>query len=225
MPEPQLRRRPVGSGSRGPAPPRPNAANQNQAVALAVLSELGAMMELFFKGLRLKEMKGWGEFFARFKAPRAWNTKVLDERLTTNFLHYRGNYSVVAAGLLVVGIISNPYVLLALLCCALLLTFLFPTGEPRRAVRVGDRTLERQERLAAAVIGASCILGLTGAWYILLFYGGAGVLLCLLHGVFRPRSIGSKTSRAAAEAQAGFTIENAQNFVENVFGITGSRSQ
>lgn len=55
--------------------------------------------------------------------------------------------------------------------------------------------------------GASCILGLTGAWYILLFYGGAAVLLCLLHGVFRPRSIGSKTSRAAAEAQAGFTIE------------------
>lgn len=24
-------------------------------------------------------MKPWGEFFARFKAPRAWNTKVLDE--------------------------------------------------------------------------------------------------------------------------------------------------
>lgn len=52
------------------------------------------------------------------------------------------------------GSISNPYVLLALLCCALLLTFLFPTGEPRRVVRMGDRTLERQERLAAAVIGA-----------------------------------------------------------------------
>ncbi|CAM9356259.1 unnamed protein product, partial [Pylaiella littoralis] len=165
---------------------------------------------------RLREMKGWGEFFARFKAPKTWNTKVLDERLTTNFVHYRGNYSVVAAGLLVIGIISNPYVLLALLCSALLLTFLFPTGDRPRAVRVGERTLESQERLAVAVIGVSCILGLTGAWYVLLLYGGAGVVLCLLHGVFRPRSIGSKASRVSAEAKAGFTIEvraGSQNFL------------
>lgn len=33
------------------------------------------------------------------------------------------------------------------------------------------------------------------------------MVLCLLHGVFRPRSIGSKASRASAEAKAGFTIE------------------
>lgn len=55
--------------------------------------------------------------------------------------------------------------------------------------------------------GVSCILGFTGAWYVLLFYGGAGVVLCLLHGLFRPRSIGSKASRVSAEAKAGFTIE------------------
>ncbi|CAN0442601.1 unnamed protein product, partial [Hapterophycus canaliculatus] len=73
----------------------------------------------------------------------------------TNFLHYRGNYSFVAAGLLVVGIVSNPSVLLALLCCALLLTFLFPSGQRPRAVTIGERTLGRQERLAAGVIGAS----------------------------------------------------------------------
>lgn len=28
---------------------------------------------------RLKDMKGWGDFFARFKSPRAWSTTVLDE--------------------------------------------------------------------------------------------------------------------------------------------------
>lgn len=45
------------------------------------------------------------------------------------------------------------------MCCALLLTFLFPTGEPpRRVVKMGDRVLERQERLAGAVIGAWCQL-------------------------------------------------------------------
>lgn len=44
--------------------------------------------------------------------------------------------------------------LLALLCCALLLTFLFPAGDNPRVVRVGERKLERSERLAGAVIGA-----------------------------------------------------------------------
>lgn len=65
---------------------------------------------------------------------------------------------------------------------------------------------------APVAAGSSCILGLTGAWYILLFYGGAGVVLCLLHGVFRPRSMGSKASRASAEAKAGFTIEVCARF-------------
>lgn len=49
--------------------------------------------------------------------------------------------------------VMNPSVLLALFLCALLLSFLFPFGESNRPVRVGERTLARQERLAAAVIG------------------------------------------------------------------------
>ncbi|CAM9887975.1 unnamed protein product [Scytosiphon promiscuus] len=223
--EAELRRRPVGAGRRESGTERAFVANNDQGVVSAVIFELGSTMETFFRELRLKEMKAWGEFFARFKAPRAWNTTVLDERLTTNFLHYRGNYSLVAAGLLIVGIISSPSVLLAILCCAVLLTFLFPSGQRPRAVMIGERTLARQERLGTGVIGTCCILGLTGAWYTLLLYGGAGVFLCLLHAVFRPQTISSKASRVSAEATAGFTIENAQNFVENMFGITGSRSQ
>lgn len=36
---------------------------------------------------RLKEMKPWSEFFARFKAPRAWHLNVLDEVSVTDEPH------------------------------------------------------------------------------------------------------------------------------------------
>ncbi|CAN0417573.1 unnamed protein product [Ascophyllum nodosum] len=173
-------------------------------------------------------MKPWGDFFARFKAPGAWTTTVLDERLTTNFLHYRGNYSVIAAGLFVIGIISHPSVLFALLSCALLVTFLFPAGEHPRIVRLGERTLESGERTAGGVIGVACILGLTGAWYTLVFYGGLALFVCTVHALFRPRTVSSKASRAAAGvAASGFTIESAQNFVEGILGMNrrNTRSQ
>lgn len=51
---------------------------------------------------------------------------------------------------------SNPSVLIALLSCALLWTFLFPTGEYPRVVKVGGRMLGQSERVAASVIGEWC---------------------------------------------------------------------
>lgn len=44
------------------------------AHVVVLLSSLASLVTF-----RLREMKSWGEFFAHFKAPRAWNTKVLDE--------------------------------------------------------------------------------------------------------------------------------------------------
>lgn len=48
---------------------------------------------------------------------------------------------------------SNPSVLIALISCALLWTFLFPAGEYPRVVKVGGRVLGQSERVAASVIG------------------------------------------------------------------------
>lgn len=227
--EPRMRKRP-GSKEKptnrrlSPQSVANTGVSEAQAMIVEVLSELAARASKFVNELGLKEIKPWGEFFARFKAPRAWNLNVLDERLTTNFLHYRGNYSVIAAGFLVLGIVSNVSVVLALLLSSVLLAFLYPLGESRRVVRVGNRVLESSERLAAAVIAIACILGLSGAWYVLLFYCGTGVFLCLIHAVFRPRSMRSKATRLSDDVKAsgGFSIEGAQTFVERTFGITGS---
>lgn len=59
------------------------------------------------------------------------------------------------------------------------------------------------------VTGVGCILGLSGAWYVLLFYGGTGFSLCTLHAIFRPRTLRSKANRLAKDVKAGggFSIE------------------
>lgn len=49
--------------------------------------------------------------------------------------------------------VSNVRVVLALLLSALLLTFVFPAAESQRVVRIGERVLENNERIAAGVIG------------------------------------------------------------------------
>lgn len=51
--EPALRRRPAGAGRRGSGAQRAhNVTRANQPTFSAVISELGAMMEMFFKELR-----------------------------------------------------------------------------------------------------------------------------------------------------------------------------
>ena len=49
--------------------------------------------------------------------------------------------------------VSNVRVVVALLLSALLLAFVFPIAESQRVVRIGERVLENNERIAAAVIG------------------------------------------------------------------------
>eukprot|EP01031_Cornospumella_fuschlensis_P002651 gene2651-3313_t len=42
-----------------------------------------------------KEMRPWSEFFASFKPPQ-FDSRHLEQRITTNFLHYRSNYVVIS---------------------------------------------------------------------------------------------------------------------------------
>eukprot|EP00904_Undaria_pinnatifida_P003776 jgi/Undpi1/1339/HiC_scaffold_11.g04731.m1 len=224
-----MRRRPAGAGGKSGASPRGNVIEDRDAAGESVsafTSELWARLGAFVRELRMNETKPWGDFFAHFKPPRAWTMQVLDERVTTNFLHYRGNYSIIVVGLMLLGIISNPSVLLAVACCVMLVVYLLPHGKEDRPVVLFEHTLQKKERLAGAVIGVPCILSLSGAWYILVYYVGSGVLLCTLHCVFRPRSLSSKATRTAREvnnAASSFSIEGAQNFVERV--LNSSRSQ
>jgi hypothetical protein len=71
---PQLRRRSSGA----PAAARINRDDLDDLPALTPLQELQGLL-LEFKSLGWRDMRPWGEFFERFKYPRAWTREVLDE--------------------------------------------------------------------------------------------------------------------------------------------------
>jgi hypothetical protein len=73
---PQLRRRSSGA----PVAARVNRSGDDfdDLPALSPLQELQGLL-LEFKSLGWRDMRPWGEFFERFKSPRAWTREVLDE--------------------------------------------------------------------------------------------------------------------------------------------------
>jgi hypothetical protein len=71
---PQLRRRSSGA----PAAAKICREDLDDLPALTPLQELQGLL-LEFKSLGWRDMRPWGEFFERFKYPRAWTREVLDE--------------------------------------------------------------------------------------------------------------------------------------------------
>ncbi|CAM9613456.1 unnamed protein product [Choristocarpus tenellus] len=196
-----LRRRPT-IARRAPQPNVMERRGGGNELMNSMMRELQGAIDVL-RRVGWKDLQPWGEFFAHFKAPREWTLKVMDERVTTNVLHFRGNYATITCGALLVSIITSPSVLLALSFCLALWVYLFPSGEGNdRVVCIGERELEKPERVALAVIGILCIVGLSGALYRILFYGGVGFLLCLVHAVFRPRSMKSKATRLSEEVKS-----------------------
>jgi hypothetical protein len=62
-----------------------------------------------------KDLRSWTEFLHVFKIP-ILQRKNLEQRIVTNFLHYRSNYFVICMVLLLLRILFAPYLLLALFC-------------------------------------------------------------------------------------------------------------
>ncbi|KAG5184849.1 PRA1 family protein-domain-containing protein [Tribonema minus] len=154
------------------------------------------------QSLSWRNMRPWGEFFEQFKPPRAWTKEVLDERITTNMLHYRGNYCFVVFGSILVFIVSSPALLLVAAASLALLVFLFPTETSGRAVVVSGRAVSAPERRFIAIVLILTLLATTGAAATLLYASGLAAATCLAHAVFRPRNLKSKFNRLQEEARA-----------------------
>ena len=150
-----------------------------------------------------KDLRSWSEFFAVFKPPQ-WNHKHLEQRVLTNFLHYRSNYLVIVASIFLIRILFAPFMLLSLLCvgafCFYVLSIL------NKPIVINDVTLTLLHKQAACAIVSTLFLVLSGSLEKLLWT----LLYCLLiltsHMVFRPRSVTSKTGKLYDELKmSGFS--------------------
>lgn len=149
------------------------------------------------KILGWKDMRSWSEFFAVLKLPQ-WNLKHLEQRITTNLLHYRSNYLAICIIIFSLQIIFAPLVLLSLilvLACALYMLVVTHNSP----LVIGDVTINVKGK-RVITIGVSVIfLILSGALEQLLWSSLYCIVVCTLHAIFRPRSVTSKTNKVYEE--------------------------
>jgi hypothetical protein len=148
------------------------------------------------KILGWKEIKPWSEFFSVFKPPQ-WNVKHLEQRMTTNLLHYRSNYLIVCLVIIILQMIFSPYLILVLLLVTAFNGYaLFIYKKP---LIIGEYTFNDTTKLYACVGISAIFLVISGALEQLLWTVIYCSLSCLIHMVFRPRSVTSKTNKLYEE--------------------------
>jgi hypothetical protein len=158
------------------------------------------------------EMRPWSDFFATFKTPQ-FQFKHLEQRIVTNFLHYRTNYAFLSLGVLALQILMAPMILFTAFTIVGLWTYLFVIH--RTSLILGDIVLDATKK-KLLFGGITCLLFVvTGTLERLLWTIIYSVLLCGLHMVFRPRSVSSKANRVYEEAKLnGINIGTVFGFAE-----------
>jgi PRA1 family protein len=139
-----------------------------------------------------KDLRSAAEFFSLFKVPEL-NKRILEQRVLTNYMHYRSNYLVICAGMFLIRIIFAPLLLLCILavttCC---LYLLFVVTKP---IVVGEVVINTNGKRIICGFCSLIFLAVCGALERLLWTAMYCILLCALHMIFRPRSVTSKSGK------------------------------
>jgi hypothetical protein len=157
--------------------------------------EMGHLIEQL-RILGYKELRPWNDFFQSFKPPQ-WNWKHLEQRIITNFLHYRSNYLLISGIVMAIQLLVCPFEILSFLLVLLFDVYMILVM--KRQIKMGDIIItEQQKRIAVGIISAMVLI-LSGAltaitWSIIYCAGING-----LHMVFRPRSVTSKANKMYEE--------------------------
>mmetsp|Transcript_28250 Transcript_28250/g.28539 ORF Transcript_28250/g.28539 Transcript_28250/m.28539 type:complete len:230 (+) Transcript_28250:201-890(+) len=164
--------------------------------------EFGELIEKL-KILGWKEVRPWKEFFAVIKPPQM-NYQHLEQRMTTNFLHYRSNYVLICIGLFAVRLILMPIVLLTLVLCISFSTFIIVIH--KKPLVMGDLKIEGQKKIYLAGSVSLLLMILTGALQQIIWGMIYSIILCGLHMIMRPRSVTSKANKLYDELKvSGFS--------------------
>lgn len=160
-----------------------------------IVQEIGEFIETM-KVLGWKEQKPWQEFFQVFKPP-GWTFKDIEQRIVTNFLHYRSNYVAIACGVFLLRIIFAPILFLSIIFCGSITTYVAIVH--KSPIFIGEYKLNQNTKLLICGVLSFIFLGLFGALEHLLWGVIISSFLCLLHMIFRPRNISSKANRVYEE--------------------------
>eukprot|EP00466_Bigelowiella_natans_P007705 jgi/Bigna1/86935/estExt_fgenesh1_pg.C_150103 len=129
------------------------------------------------------ECKPWSEFIAEFKPPSN-----LDERVRTNFMYYRGNYCVVTLAFVFFALCIHPPSLLAFIFSALGIFALLSA----KIEQSPGNVISPSQKLVGSIPVAILVMVSAGATFWILYGSLIGLLISLMHMVFRSRTLKSR---------------------------------
>jgi hypothetical protein len=154
------------------------------------------------KVLGWKETRPWHDFFATFK-PVELNHHYVSQRVTTNMVHYRSNYLLIAVLVLLIRIIFSPLLLITLCVCGGICYYAFIVHD--RSFVFGDIEIDGSKKAIACAVLTFTLLALTGSITSLMWTFVIVLLINGLHALFRPRSISARTEYAYEDAKYSWT--------------------
>lgn len=150
--------------------------------------------------LGYKEMRPWQEFFATFKPPQL-DSRHLEQRMTTNFLHYRSNYFVICLSIVLLQILLAPMIIFAVILIVVFCTYLLQVL--KKPLVIGDIVLDEKKKSIVCAVFSLVLLVVTGTLERLIWCMLYCITLCGLHMLLRPRSVMSKSNKVYEELKLG----------------------
>uniref|UniRef100_A0A7S1TSL6 PRA1 family protein n=1 Tax=Phaeomonas parva TaxID=124430 RepID=A0A7S1TSL6_9STRA len=157
-----------------------------------VLEELreGAVQ---LKAIGIREPAPWGEFLDDLAVPQDFNAAVVKQRITQNFLYFRGNYMACAAVVVLLFVLMSPTTIFVLVLAALGLVALQATRNS--PIVVQGTNLDFKTRAILFGVATFLLAVITGALGTLLLSLSVAGTLATAHMV-------CKSPSAAARANA-----------------------
>jgi PRA1 family protein len=148
----------------------------------------------FLKETLTDNLRPWGDFVAVIKPPKEFKYNVMEQRVSTNLVHYQKNYTLICFGILGFRCLFIPNLLAACILTAAVVFFFFfiqrgklVTIWRNSIVIQGDKG-KRVISLILALVIFSLFYALESLFWSVLF----AVIVCASHMVLRPRSVSSK---------------------------------
>jgi hypothetical protein len=169
----------------------------NEKKANEISNEIGYFLEQC-KQYIYKDLRPWTtEFIGDFKLPQ-WNVKHLEQRVTTNLLHYRTNYLIICLLIFSLQLIFSPLTLISLIIISLCIFYVMVINSNQPIV-IGEVTINEKGKRFLLIGVISIFLFISGILGQLIWSAIYCIILCLLHALFRPRTVSSKSNKAYEE--------------------------
>ena len=136
-----------------------------------------------------KDLRPWSEFFAVFNLPQG-NSRQIEQRVSTNLIHYKANYCLACMMIFICQILLSPIFLLSLILVVTLFGYFFFVQ--KKTMRIGDAVINEHGKLIICSMFSLILLVITRTLEYLIWDVLFCFIICSVHALFRPRSITAK---------------------------------